>query len=408
MVVKAITVKTISQAVDARFEEQVGFLRQLVRAKSVNPYIASESPINEAIEGRVAEVLFAKLEELGLAPQYRGINKIRQNVVAEWGDRRARRTLMLNGHMDTIPVDEKRAKDPFSGRVRDGKLYGVGAADMKATLSAYIFAVAALRDLGVEICGRVILAFVVDEESGASSRYGTQYLLEEGFLPKACLIGEPGTEYVRIGHRGLYRFRLIVYGESVHTGVGAWERGERGHNAVVDMAKAIEALQNLEIPFKQSKTFPDRKPVFTFPTKVEGGVAMNAVPSKAEAYGDVRLLPGNSDTQVKLLIVERLHKLGIRYDLQDLLFVPAVEIDSREEVVTGLLLAIKEVEGRDAEVRGAGPGNDAHFLIKRDIPTVCGYGPDGGGEHGASEWVDLASLKLVTKVYAKYILNMVG
>jgi acetylornithine deacetylase/succinyl-diaminopimelate desuccinylase-like protein len=268
--------------------------------------------------------------------------------------------------------------------------------------------VLALKTLGVAITGRVILAFVVDEEAGASSKFGTQWLLEECVAPKACLIGEPGMDYIRIGHRGMYRFKLIVYGESVHTGIGAWERGEKGHNAVVDMAKAIEALQGLEIPFKASRTFPNRRPVFTFPTKMEGGASLNAVPSKSEAYGDVRLLPGNSDTQVKLLIVERLYKLGIKYDLQDLLFVPAVEVDPKEEVVAVLAQAAKDVMGKEPETRGAGPGNDAHWYIKKDIPTVCGFGPDGGGGHGEPEWVDLESLKTVTQVYAKYILDMVG
>ncbi|MEI6690550.1 MAG: M20/M25/M40 family metallo-hydrolase [bacterium] len=404
---KVLSTKTINEAVEARFAEQVKFLSQLVKAKSVNSFDPIDSPENIAVEGNVAELIYKKLDEFGLQPKYRGTNKIRCNVVAEWGDRRARKTIMLNGHMDTAQVDETVIKTPFSGKVRAGKLYGAGACDMKATLTAYIYAVNALKELGAEISGRVMMAFVVDEESGASSRFGTKFLLEDGYIPKACLIGEPGTEYVRIGHRGLYRFKLVVFGEAVHTGIGAWERGEKGHNAVVDMARAIETLQGLEIPFKQSKTFPNRRPVFTFPTKMKGGISTSAVPSKAEAYGDVRLLPGNSDTQVKLLIVEKLYKLGIKYDLQDLLFVPAVEIDPKEEVVVNLQQAINDVTGRTPDTRGAGPGNDAHWLVKRDIPTVCGYGPDGGGEHGENEWVDLESLKQVTKVYAKFILSMV-
>ena len=279
---------------------------------------------------------------------------------------------------------------------------------MKGTLSAYVYAAKALKEAGVKLSGKLYLAFVVDEESGACSNLGTQYLLEQGMVPKACLIGENGTKYVRTGQRGGYRFKLVTKGESVHTGVSGWEKGEMGRNAIVDMARAITALQGLEIPYKSSKTFPGRKPVFTFPTKLVGGSAINVVPERCEAYGDVRLLPGNSDTQVKMLLVERLQKLGIDYEIKDILFVPAVEIDPREQIVEILQEAAREVTGITPEPKGAGPGTDGWMFVKRDVPTVFGYGPDGGGEHGRGEWVELASLKKVTEVYARMIIKFLS
>ncbi len=399
---------TIARAVKASFPEETAFLSALVKSKSTNPYTPQEPPLHESVEGEVPTLIFEKLKSLGLSPRYLGASKERPNVICEWGEKRGRMGLMLNGHMDTIPPEGRDLISPFSGAIRNGKVYGLGCLDMKASLTAYIFAVKALIQSGVKLKGKLTLAFVVDEESGACSPYGTQYLLDSGCVPKTCFIGEHGSQYVRTAQRGGYRFKIITKGEAVHTGVSAWERGEVGHNAVVDMAKIIEALQGLEIPYKQSKMFEGRRPMFTFPTKIAGGVAMNVVPSTCEAYGDVRLLPGNSETQVKILMVERLQKLGIPYEIQDLLYVPAVEIDPHDPVVLSLQKAAKSVLGYVPEAKVSGPATDGWMLIKRDIPTIMGFGPDGGGEHGRGEWVDLSSLEKITEVYAKFIVDYLG
>lgn len=396
---------TIAKAVKASFDEEIAFLSSLVKTKSVNPYTPQDSPLHEPVEGEVPTLIFEKLKSIGLSPRYLGASKERPNVVAEWGEKRARMGLMLNGHMDTIPPEGRDAISPFSGAVRNGKIYGLGSLDMKASLAAYIFAVKALIDAKIKIKGKLTLAFVVDEETGACSPYGTQYLLDQGCIPKTCFIGEHGSKYIRTAQRGGYRFKIVTKGQAVHTGVSSWERGEEGHNAVVDMAKIVEALQGLEIPFKQSKMFEGRKPMFTFPTKISGGVAMNVVPSKCEAYGDVRLLPGNSDSQVKILMIERLQNLGVAYEIQDLIYVPAVEIDSHDPVVISLQKAAKAVLGYVPETKVSGPATDGWMMIKRDIPTIMGFGPDGGGEHGKGEWVSLESLQKITEVYARFIVD---
>ncbi len=399
---------TIAKAVKASFEEETAFLSTLVKIKSSNPYTPQDTPLHESVEGEVPTLIYEKLKSLGLAPKYVGASKERPNVVCEWGEKRGRLGLMLNGHMDTVPPEGRDLIAPFSGAIRNGKVYGLGVLDMKASLAAYIFAVKALIDAGIKLKGKLTLAFVVDEESGACSPYGTQFLLDQGIVPKACFIGEHGTEYVRTAQRGGYRFKIITKGEAVHTGVSAWERGESGHNAVVDMSKIIEALQGLEVPFKSSKMFEGRKPMFTFPTKINGGVAMNVVPALCEAYGDVRLLPGNSESQVKLLMIERLQKLGVPYEIQDLIYVPAVEIDPHDPVVLSLQKSAKAVFGTEPEARVSGPATDGWMMVKRDIPTIMGYGPDGGGEHGKGEWVDLESLQKVTEVYARFIVDYLG
>lgn len=401
--------KRISRTVEENFSEQTSFASDLVKENSENHYTPEQASPKQPIERGVAELIYKKLKSFKLKPKRMGASKKRPNVVCYWGPKRFRKSLILNGNMDTAPAGDGYTLDPHSGVVRDGKLYGVGSADMKGSLSAYVYAVKALLDIGVKLDGRLILEFTVDEEPGGCSEFGTAYLLKQGIRARSAIIGKPGVAKISIGNRGGYRFKLTTFGEAVHTGRRAWERKEAGRNAIVDMARVIKDLEGMEIPFKPARAFPGRVPVMTFPTRIRGGRSINSVPDKCVAYGDVRLMPGNSDKQVKIWIREKLVALaGIRYELEDLLFVPSVEIDKKEEVVELLSKYAQEVLGLTPKIEGSGPWGDAWMLVTRDIPTVSGFGPDGEGYHGVNEWVDLDSLQKVTEIYAKTIVDYLG
>jgi len=251
----------------------------------------------------------------------------------------------------------------------------------------------------------VTLAFVVDEEPGACSPYGTRYLLEQGLLAgDAAIIGEPGNQKIALGHRGIYRFRVQIDGEATHTGVKAWEQRRRGRNAILDMARLALALAERALPDMSSAAFPNRTSVLTFPTLIQGGSGINVVPGSCEAYGDVRLLPGMTADEVKTLIREQLARLAIStYHLDDVLFVPAAETMPHAEIVQTLATAVETITGIRPRLEGSGPACDGWMFLSRGIPTVCGYGVACGGVHGADEWADLASVRTVTEVYARVI-----
>lgn len=401
--------KRISTAVDKNFDAQVRFLSQLVRARSANPFTPESNSLEEPVELEVAELIYKKLSSMKLSPRRMGASSKRPNVVCNYGPRRYRKSLILNGHMDTVMPSEKSKVDPYSGRVRGRRLYGLGALDMKGSLSAYVYALKAIKDLGIELDGKLALAFVVDEESGACSQWGTRYLIGKGVRAKAAIVGEPGDRTIAIGHRGGYRFRLTTFGEGVHTGLSLWEKKKLGKNAIVDMMEVVKVLQKLDIPYKPAKVFPGRKPVFTFPTRIEGGGSINEVPDMCVAYGDVRLMPGNSGSQIKIWIKERLARLPqIKYEVEDLLFVPAVEIDAKEDVVLKLADNAEAVLGERPQVRGVGPWNCAWMYITRDVPAIGGFGPRGENPHQPDEWVSLTSLKKITEIYARTVVDYLG
>ncbi|MEK7111007.1 MAG: ArgE/DapE family deacylase [Patescibacteria group bacterium] len=403
-------IKRLEKRIDNNFSAQIELLQKLVKAKSANQYTPDLSPKDVPVEGKVAKLIYGEIKNLGLSPKRMGETRERSNVVCIFGPDRFRKSLILNGHMDTVEQTSTWTKKPFAGVVENNKLYGVGALDMKGTLSAYIFALKALVAEKVKLDGRLILEFVVDEEPGASSQFGTEYLVKKGILAKAAIIGEPGTGKISIGHRGGYRFRLTTSGEAVHTGFSAWEKKEKGRNAVLDMARVIVALQTIEMPYRPARAFPGRIPVFTFPTNIHGGTSINIVPDKCVAEGDVRLMPGNSDKQVRMWMEEaiKLHCPDVIYEIEDLVYVPSVEIAKHEEIVDTLLKNMMEVTGRKPKIAGAGPWNDAWMLVTRGIPTVAGFGPDGENAHGANEYVSLDSLKEVTKIYLRTVVDYLG
>ena len=399
--------QAITQTIQEHFEQQVDFLRRLVQAKSANPFTPETSLPSLPVEEAVASLIQQELSTLGFKAEQHGVTPQRPNVVCHIpGSGKAEKTLILTTHMDTIEP-EGYTRNPWGGQIEAGRLYGVGAADAKAQIAAFIYAVAALHRLDINLAGNLTLAFVVDEEPGACSPYGTQYLLEQGLLSgDAAIIGEPGNRMIAIGHRGLYRFRLTTYGEATHTGIRAWKMGTRGHNAILDMACMAVALAESALSGSASPAFPERKSVLTFPTLIRGGSGINIVPGSCEAYGDVRLIPGTSSEEIKYLIKQQLARVSINYyRLDDLVVVPPAETDPQAEIVQTLAAAVQTVTGTSPKREGSGPACDGWMFITRGIPTVCGYGVTHGGVHGADEWADLESLCNTTEVYAHTILH---
>lgn len=400
--------EVVARAIADFFDQEVDFLQRLIRARSPNPFTPDTSLPDNPVEESVAAVVHQELRHLGFQAALHGVSPRRPNVLSSipgWDSNG--KTLILTTHMDMVAPSNGYTRDPWGAQIEGGRLYGLGAADTKAQIAIFIYTAYALRCADIKLAGRVTLAFVVDEEPGASSLYGTCYLLDQGLLHgDAVIIGEPGNDKVAIAHRGLYRFRLQIQGEATHVGLKAWEQGTRGHNAILDMARVALVLSSVTLPDVHSVAFPRRKSVLTFPTLIRGGSGMNMVPDHCEAYGDVRLLPGINGNEIRHLIEEQLRELSIKsYQLDDLVSIPAVEIDQGSEVVQALTQAIQTVTGEKPRIEGAGPACDGWLFITRGIPTVCGYGAACGGVHGADEYVDLESVRNVTEIYAHTLMQ---
>lgn len=164
--------RTVRDAIQEQFQQEVDFLQQLVRTKSSNPFTPETSRPDQPVEAEVATLIHQELQGLGYCAELAGISAERPNVLCHIpGNGNSDKTLILSTHMDTVePIDYTR--DPWGAQIEQGHLYGVGSADAKAQIAAFISAIRALHQAGVTLSGNLSLAFVVDEEVGASSPYG--------------------------------------------------------------------------------------------------------------------------------------------------------------------------------------------------------------------------------------------
>ncbi len=372
----------------------IKFAQALIRAKSENPYVPGESRnINKPIEKQVAELIFSELKKCALKPKYVSALPNHANVVCPLKNK-GKPVLILNGHMDTVASgSEKKWKyPPFSGKILKGKLYGRGAMDMKSSLAAMIFTLKILKKFAPVLKGNLIFTAVVDEEPGACSEIGTKYLLKQGLNADACIVAEPGTEKIRAGMKGYFRFKIIAKGKAISTGSGAWERKEKGENAVTKMAKILLALEKLK--------FENKKSIITPGTLIKGGTGINIVPDYCEATVDMRLMPGQTKIMVKKQILDCLEKTKQKsVQIQDLMFVPGVSISKNEKIVEILEKNAKLILGKKPKIALSPSSCDAHFFIKKNIPTICGFGPNGDNFHGANEFVYTNSIIDVCKIY---------
>jgi succinyl-diaminopimelate desuccinylase len=334
----------------------------------------------------------------------------RPNIVITLGDPAAGPTIVMNGHLDTVPVSDLVAwrSDPYDPTVsEDGKkLFGRGASDMKSSVAVMLHVIELLKD--VPLRGSVQAHIVSDEETGGA--IGTAFLLEEiagGHLPRPdfCLIGEKSDLKVRNAERGLLAVNVTCLGRASHTAAAR----VTGINAIAKAAKAILALEKDIDRFHPAVG----KPVISVNT-IQAGVAHNVVPGECTFSIDRRLIPGETRDSAVAEIVATLDAIAkedpaFRYEIDiDPLndHIPANITEDTSPLVQALQASISTVTGQEPEFFVAWAGaTDGRFYRQAGIDTV-GYGPGGENAHGANEAVQIDDLVTQAKVYVETITRL--
>ncbi len=391
----------IDKAATAYAPAVLSFLQDLVRLPSVN---------GRDSETAVAHRIAAEAEQLGLASELIAADAQRPNVLVSWGE--GERGFALVGHMDTVAAGDEThwSVPPFAALVKDGNLLGRGAADNKAGIACGLYTLALIRDLGLldPAQFKLLLAGVVDEESGASSELGVRYLLDQGQLQADAAIYTYTSDIICIGHRGLLRLQLTARGQAIHTGSPTWSRKEGGVNAVTGLAAILLALEKLEIPAPEHPAFSGLSCTVTPGTLFKGGEFESMVPAAAEALVDVRLMPGQSADAVinavqALIDAEIGRRPGLSVSISVKNKLPGAAIPVDHPLVRVAQTQTKRWTGRTWPVAGAGPANEGYMMIEAGIPTLCGFGPTGGSAHAPDEWVEIASLAPTIAMYSGII-----
>ncbi|MGI9413290.1 MAG: M20/M25/M40 family metallo-hydrolase [Hyphomicrobiales bacterium] len=337
------------------------------------------------------------------------------NLVAKTCAGTPGRRLILNGHLDTYPAGDRAhwTDDPFSGVVRDGKLYGRGSADMKGGVACLLHIFKTLAQMPDAWAGELCLVLAGDEESMGT--LGSQFLLDT--VPDArgdaVLNADVGSPTVpRIGEKGMIWINVFAEGRPAH---GA--HVHRGENAIDTLRRAMDALTQLHdypvnTPCDVARAIRDAKPV-SEPLggtgeadvlqritvnfgRVEGGKTANLVPDWAEANADIRLPMGVSVGEIEAEISRLLEPLnGIRFEIVRRYEPTWTSPD--EPVVTAVLQACRTVLGQAPTPNMRVGGSDARLYRAAGIPTVvCGLTPHNLG--GPDEYVEIDELVDVTRI----------
>ena len=419
----AAAIDRVIASVDASAGEIVDFASALIRIPTINP------PGDNYAD--CAHLLGTRLGAFGFETEYipaegrpehtRAYPRI--NVIGRRG-RGAGRTVHLNGHLDVVPAGAGWTVDPFAGSVRNGRIYGRGACDMKAGIAAAVYAAEAIRRAGVTLTGTIEISGTVDEESGGFA--GVAYLAEHHRLSADrvdyVIIPEPlNVDRVCIGHRGVYWFELETRGRIAHGSMPFL-----GTNAIDHMAAVIQHFRDVLVPALASRT--TSMPVVPDPARhatlningITGGqpvVGMQTpcVADSCRAVFDRRFLHEEDFATVKAEIESLLARTRERtpeldVTIRDLMVVLPVRTPDGSPLVHTLERAIAHVLGRPA-VQVASPGTYDHKHVDRigGIRHCVAYGPGILDlAHQPDEWCGTDDLINATKVMALTLLELLS
>ncbi|SFL99965.1 M20/M25/M40 family metallo-hydrolase [Rugamonas rubra] len=398
--------------IDAHFDEEVGFLQQVLRVPTDTP------PGNNAPHAdTVAELVkaYGWSAEKHAVPQQTvrdyGMESI-TNLIVRRPYQAGGPTVALNAHGDVVPPGEGWSFPPYGGVVQDGFIYGRAAAVSKCDFATYIFATRALEALGAPLKGALELHFTYDEEFGGL--LGPGWLLEQKLTKPDFVIAAGFSYNIVTAHNACLQFEITVLGKSGH---GAMP--ETGHDALQAATRILNAIYG-QLP--ELKKIKSKVPGIDSPTmlvgRIDGGTNTNVVPGQVVLKMDRRMIPEEDpaavEAQVRALIEEAVRgQPGIRVEIKRLLLSHALRPQpGSEQLVAHLQQNAQTVLGELIPAQGTPLYADARLYGEHGIPAVLyGAGPRTVPESNAKkgdERLALEDLRKATKVVAMTLLDFLG
>lgn len=390
-------------------EEMINLLKELVKIKS--PFF-EETQIIEYLRGRFSFYSRLKTEihryEDKIVTGFKG-----ENLVVKLTGMGEGPCLLLNGHVDTVDLCDGWTVDPYAGVVKDGRLYGLGALDMKAGVVVCVFLLEALVEAGIELSGDIIFTAVSDEEGPYG--LGTHFTIIDGIVGGCdyAILTEPAGPFaagkekfpcIALGSRGAVVYNVRVKGKSAH---GA--NPEKGVNAVEDAARIITALsEQLDLgshPLLGKGTMSI--------TNLHGGEKHLLVPEETTfsiyrhtVEGDARWTLYEVIDVIDGLKLKSEVEISLR-DLPhpDAFYLPWT-VDQNTPLVQSLERGSKLVLGKKLHKTYFRSESDAnHIATRLNIPTVL-FGPSGANYHAADEYVEIETMVDSARVLLYTILDL--
>ncbi len=365
-------------------------LTRLVGINSVNPAysdgVTSERDIAAFVEG--------ELEGMGLEVTSYEPEPGRVSVVGRLRGTGSGPVVMLYAHIDTVGVDDMAS--PFDASVREGRLHGRGAYDMKGGLAACLAAARALS--AAPPSGDVLVVAVADEEVAS---IGMQEVLRH-VTAEAAIVTEPTDMDVCLAHKGFCWIEVTTHGRAAHG-----SRFDLGIDANMHMGRVLARLDELEERLRASSPHPLVGPPSLHAAVLDGGSGPSTYAARCRLDIERRTIPGETLESVISEIEEILADLHaadetFSADARSVLWREAFEVSPHARIVECVTRAATDVLGGRPAHAGQTPWMDAALLQAAGIETVV-IGPTGAGAHAAKEWVDLASVEQLAAILERTV-----
>lgn len=372
-------------------------LVRLVRINSINPTLAVGAPGEREIAGFIA----GSFASIGLETEILEPEPGRTSVLGRLRGTGGGRSLMFNAHCDT--VDVPGMAEPFSGAIRDGKVYGRGSFDMKGSLAACMAAAKALVDGATRLRGDVLVAAVADEEYGS---LGTSDLIRRVKVDGA-IVTEPTALEVCLAHKGYLWIEVRVTGRAAHG-----SKFDLGIDANMKMGQFLARLGALERDLRSRKPHPLVGPPSLHAAMLSGGTGLSTYAASSTVQIERRTIPGETEAQA----VGEIQGIVDGLAAEDPDFHAAVraffvrnpfEVSPDARIVQAVDRAAEKVRGKPAAHIGDTPWMDAALLQEAGVETVV-CGAAGAGAHSDVEWVDLESVVQLAEILAEAAVDYCG
>ncbi len=422
--------------IEGNREEVTQFLQELIRVPSVTPWFKPKA--EDSREKEVQEVIGARMEGLGAEvkrwepsaealaeyegrPGYYADHTFegRPNQAATLKGSGGGRSLMLTGHIDVVPAASGWTVDPFGGELRDGRIYGRGAVDMKGGVAAMVMALEAVVKSGVKLKGDVIVGTVVDEEAGGM---GTLDLVAQGYRADACILTEPTNLKVAPLCRGILWGKLVIEGRSGHIELpqGDWRDG--GAVDAIGLARVyMDHIDRKNEDWRRSKTHEYMPlPCQINVAQVNAGEYPTAFANRAELVFNAQYLPREKDemglgSKVKREIEEFVAAVAATEPwlvehppvIEWMIDADCGETPVEDEFVQTGIQEIRKL-GHEPVIEGVSAHTDIGWFQTLGIPTfIIGPG-DPRKAHQDNEFVEKDDLIELTKMIALIITKWCG
>lgn len=354
-------------------EEQISIFQRLIQTPSENP-----GNFEEAIALEIQQIL----KREGIFSKLKYVDEKRPNLYAVLEGEQEGKTLLYNGHLDTVPAGNNWHKSPFSAyKDKNNYIYGRGAADMKSGIASMLYAAICLKRMGKPKAGKLIIFFNVDEEV---SNKGMRQFLKEDIAIDYAIISEPTNLDVNIGHKGVLRFKIKTKGTAGHAAFVT-----DPNNAIEKMNKLLTCLFDYghQIVNKKKDKFLGK--ATSNVTVIRGGITGNIIPDECSITIDRRTLPNETEES----ILQEYHDFlkgeapDTDYEIETSSYLPASLIDE-DHILVQTVYEIAKKNKKDIRIKDFEATCESPFFsVMRSIPTII-YGPGKLEQaHVANEYV---------------------